>query len=194
MAIECICPICAKGFKRYPSESKKTCSKECGNIQKGLSKRRRITLSCLHCGKEFWTHECRTKRTDRGDAGKFCSKRCGYDHREPTVGLRRVDAQGYVHIQVPEHPTVIARIAKHPGSSNRYVREHRLVMEKVLGRYLEPNENVHHKNGLRNDNRPENLELWVKTQPAGVRVKDLKSRVSELEAELEELRTLGRVS
>jgi len=50
---------------------------------------------------------------------------------------------------------------------------HRAVMEQILGRALFPGENVHHRNGDRFDNRPENLELWVKSQPAGQRVSDL---------------------
>lgn len=76
----------------------------------------------------------------------------------------RHEKGGYAYKYAPNHPNAV---------KGRYVCEHRLVMEEKLGRYLLPSENVHHINGIRNDNRPENLELWVKTQPCGQRASDL---------------------
>ena|SRR5690554_50155 len=77
------------------------------------------------------------------------------------IGTRRRQQDGYVYVKIaPDHPMAIY---------GDWVGEHRLVMAERIGRPLRKGETVHHKNGHRDDNRPENLELWDRSHPAGQR-------------------------
>jgi hypothetical protein len=90
-------------------------------------------------------------------AQRFCSVSCANLARGPSKGS--IHHTGYRVINLGKR-----------GSS---IGEHRLVMEKMLGRKLEKHETVHHKNGVRSDNRPENLELWASRHGRGQRASDL---------------------
>jgi hypothetical protein len=120
------------------------------NYHKGLGS---IEIKCENCKKLFSIKLRVYKR--RG--AKFCSMRCnGKWLSKNRIGEKiynfkgRKISQGYVYIYSPKHP--FAHI-------DNYVAEHRLVMEKHLGRYLKLTELVHHINDVRDDNRIENLKL-----------------------------------
>ena len=78
------------------------------------------------------------------------------------IGSRRTNANGYIEVKV--RPV--------NGRDRGWETEHRLLMAEAIQRPLYPDEEVHHKNGDRSDNRLDNLELWSRSQPSGQRVID----------------------
>lgn len=98
---------------------------------------------------------------------------------KPGLTTRRVGATHRTHLT---GYSMVKRLGHPRTDKSGWIFEHRVVMEEMIGRYLLPHETVHHRNGVRDDNRPENLELWSSSQPPGQRVEDKLTWAREIEA------------
>jgi MinD superfamily P-loop ATPase len=113
-----------------------------------------ISIKCKTCGVIFKV------KPYRKSTAHFCSHECHSESQvftkehNPKWNNGRCSANGYIMILCPEHP-----FANRRG----YIYEHRLVMEQYFGRYLLQEEIVHHINGIKTDNRIENLKLFLTT-------------------------------
>ena len=121
-----------------------------------------IWHACARCGLERWTQykwgqaafvRCRSCAAQE-------IRRCGENHWNWRGGTT-LHGAGYMKVSIsadsPFYPMV---------NNDGYVLEHRLVMAQHLDRCLEPNEIVHHTNGIKSDNRIENLMLATRTEHA----------------------------
>jgi len=139
------CPICNR-----PYGKRKRCYFCNGKKRLGETKR------CQQCGKEFYLQQ-NELNDPRRKGGLYCSHDCLYAARKGRPMPREnhpesiiVNVSGYLLEWVGYD---------YPGNKSGRVLQHRLVMERHLGRHLETSETIHHKNEIKTDNRLENLEL-----------------------------------
>jgi hypothetical protein len=111
-------------------------------------------------------HYSRLQKTGDVGASDPIGKHWRPDHpkRRKPGESRQKNSGGYIEVFQPDHPNAWA---------TGFLLEHRLVMSQHLGRPLADDEIVHHKNGVKTDNRIENLELCLRFQPPSQRVEDL---------------------
>ncbi len=179
-----ICDYCGKEKKKDYSKVKRSKNHYCDRKCFGLAHRNRISVKCSYCGKNK-----KVKRAELKNKKNFF---CNQEHHNkwmsenqirencPTYkGGRNKVKGGYIQILNPEHPN---------ATKNGYVLEHRLIMEKHLGRYLYPYEVVHHKNRIRDDNKIENLELKPSQSDHTPQIHQVYIENQKLKQEIKELK------
>lgn len=137
---------------------------------------------CVGCGAMRWVPAVRPRLRCRSCSGKrtivhalaLCPRsRPGQSERQrgprnpAWKGGVTVGGNGYRYVLLDSSDPMFSMANK-----ERRVMEHRLIVARNIGRPLEAWEQVHHKNGTRTDNRLDNLELWKRPQPSGIRQAD----------------------
>lgn len=141
------CPICNIEFPA--NKTSKTCSKICGKKQFTLTRRKHSECPCPICGTLFYSRKG-TKKT--------CSRKCSLRYTSNKAEQNKINWRhnhdGYL----------VADIVR--GGIRIHLLQHRHLIEEHIGRKLQSDEVVHHKNGVRDDNRIENLEIQNRSEHA----------------------------
>lgn len=157
-----ICVLCGKEYKPNNSNAKH-CSPEC------------MAESCRIRARKYYYEK-------RKHPCIICGQSCKASICQSCSSVHRYYDKhgGYVYLRIPNYPS---------AQKNGTILEHRYVMEKFLGRQLTRDEIIHHLNGIRNDNRIENLAIVGKhSHPSKSYIKSLQKRVRKLEAQLSQQR------
>lgn len=134
-----VCEVCHVAFRVSAStRQRRYCSKECEATARTLGP---LECACHQCGRVF-TYPRNQERRHR----RYCSLQClGIARRHG----RRMTSSGYIDIRLPD------------GS---WTQEHNYIMSQIIGRPIADNEEVHHRNLIRSDNDPSNLQLLTKSE------------------------------
>jgi len=173
------CPVCGKAV--YANRGQRAsgigvyCSRAC---QTAGQTKEKVVKQCPACGKEIkvrpsyvWRVYCSKECKARGQVARPLDR----DHNGRPV---RLDKAGYVMLWDPDHP----------GAFHGWVYEHRIVAEQTIGRHLDREEHVHHVNGVKDDNRPENLQIMGWLEHLALSGEEHRNGVKDALAELEEYR------
>jgi hypothetical protein len=178
------CHVCGKSFEITPAWARggrrKYCSRRC-NAKASLAGKR--------TGTKHRPESIERMRANR--SGKATG-----EHSHAWKGGRFLDQNGYRYVAISTLTGRTLELAEAMVSGRRpYIREHRLVMAALLDRPLAAHEVIHHQNGVKDDNRPENLFLRDQTSHSlehrmiDRELARLQARVGELEAENADLRS-----
>ena len=173
--MDIICKRCSEEKKHWAKGFCKYCY---GRQYQDNRKMDSWNKTCTICGEKYFNKSL-------GSRAKYC-KPCSFIAMrtirrnrirnnkgiplDAPVKFKKKSGEGYISPQGYKLITVRG----HPNAKNKQgrVAEHIVVMSNHLERPLKKGETVHHKNGIKDDNRIENLELWHKGQPAGQRLDD----------------------
>lgn len=132
-----------------------------------------IKKSCSVCGTGMFQHESNHKKSQTS----ICSKECLQIHLRKEDGVKKFRRGNLIK---GKYNSVMVKNETHPFAKKGYVHEHRLVMEKLLGRYLTTTEVVHHINMVPIDNDEKNLYLCASNVEHNVAHASLNTCVKEL--------------
>lgn len=129
------------------------------------SRKESLSFHCYKCYKKKYYQKNKEKLQKEANNKLRIKKGLPLDHKFKIgkIGEGHLTKEGYKVIWKPQHQS-----ARKDGA----MFEHVFIMSEHLGRPIRKGETIHHKNGVRDDNRIENLELWNKSQPAGQRIDD----------------------
>lgn len=157
------CAYCGKVINRKPSQIKRSAASYCSPECHRQAMKKGTTVQCDWCGKPFY----KPPSAMRSEAN-LCSAAC----RDLWLGRRNVvvmNKPGHSKGHKAPHLTRLnckrnpaARLATNPSRVSSY--RYRKIAERKIGRKLRPGEVVHHINGNRSDNRPENLQVMTRSE------------------------------